>query len=364
MNNFEKIQSLLEKHDKFTIAARFRCMSRDEIGELWQCVDREGKTRIAAKDFWKGRFFGWNWVCDPDGYQERDNDISDDCRILLCDQNWNVIKDAPIESQKGEHYIGWEQQTCQLEKELIESGKILPKDKRTSPRSLLKPKWEDDNMGEQYFENIEYFGWKSYAKPSVFRRFEWAGMHCYILRQRFYHPRYNVDKEVVWVICGTLYWALPHTILSCNAWLNDGSRTSRKEAVHCNPTLKIDAPDRYGNSVNCHGNMNYVNLCAPSIRIYYEFCKANGLRPIIAKCSENYFKCAEIGFDICELRPYTKEMPDGFTPYPMMSNGSPRMGGYKVEDGKLIVWRPNPNYYEPCMSWQEYQEWRKSHVQL
>lgn len=366
MNNYRNLLKILQGHNATvpTYAARFRCWSRDRMGELWTLLSAEGKFRVAVRDFWNDQFLGWSWICDPDGYQERDCHIDDNVHILLCDQEWNIIKNAPIETQRHEHYIGYEELTSKLKTELISSGEILPKEQRTSYKSLLKPKFEEDNMGEQYFENVSEFRWKEYGKPTVVRRFEWAGMPCYVLRQTFFHTYYNVDKELVWVICGPKYWGLPHTILSNNASLNDGSRVRRPVRPKYNPTLRVDEPDRYGNTVNCRDNSNYIELSAPSVKVYRDFCKENGLRPIIAKCRENDYKNFEIGFDICELRPYPQDPPQDFTPYPMMSCGSTRMGGYKVVGDKLIIWRPNPNAHEPCMTWQEYREWAKTHVQL
>lgn len=348
-----------------TLAARFHQYMNDECGEMWQVLDADGKVMYASRDVWNGVCMGWHWICDPTGYQERDCRIDEKYNIILCGQDWTPFWHG--EGSNRPHYQTWEQ-TVQSEKlHALAVGIIKPE--HDKPKDLLRKFWEK-NPRENYFENCLWCRWTNDGKPVVVSRFMWAGMKCYVVQQTMTHQYYKVRKKETWVMCGAKYYGLPKTFLCQEAWVDDNIAWTKEwksfEETHSDvPDIlrrKTPADDFYREDEKIVlTDCMYIKLSAPSVKVYKEFCKRMGLRPGIADTSGRSFT-RRAGFKVETLSHTVTERPDGFAPYPVMSNGRVYEGGIKVEANRLLVWRPNPNCHAAIMEWQQYREWCKENV--
>ena len=370
MENFDIVTELKKRNQvERTIAARYCRYMSDDCGEMWQCIDKNGNTDFISRDVWQHRVWGWHSICDPDGYEERDCHLDEDVHILLCDQHWNIV-DYDVAGHPLQN--SWEHQIGVQRNYLSKEGITPEPNKENTPGAVVHRmyKAEGETHVDNYIENALWCRWKSHGKPKVIRKFKWMGMKCYVMYSEMIHSYFPILKREYWVMCSEKYYGLPRRFLyqdaveipaeNYRATYEDLNK--RREEIPFKLHVGIDG-NHFREKVTIY--MDYHQLSAPSVKVYREFCKKAGLRPITSDASGHQYEM-RCGFRIAEYRNTSKSdvMPSDFTPYPVMNNGSPRQGGYKVEGNTLIVFRPNPNWYEPIMTWEEYCEWKKYNVAI
>lgn len=348
--------------EKITIKLRY--FRNYDHGEMYQVLMPNGDYRYIGRQMW-GRLEDLYWLCDaPNGYCEHDTGVHEsDYNIVWCDKDWNAL---------GEKPLAWESQVEKSKKDFLAISHLALEDVGTAGNKV-RGLWKINDHGERIVENAVYFHWKRVGKPKVCHKFTWNGYRCYILSEDRVHHHYLISYRRWYVVCAENYYALPQIVLGeltldyVMPWAF--YRRHRQKNEDFSTLSRKDGEWSLKSSWDGWSGMNFPNLAT-----YRKWCKSHGLRPIIAGYSMGWHR---VPFVVKNIERGLREMPEGFTPYPVMSNGSVYLGGYKVEGNTVLVYRPNPNWSTPWdgtfegvnygqpdddYNWRAYHRFQESHV--
>lgn len=365
MNTKEIANKLLRQSvysDGQVYAARYKTQLRDSCGEIWQLIDCDGNSRLVSRDEWGGKVTGWHTLCGiEDGYEEQCDTLH--CHIILCNQKWEPITTIQTDNDT---YTLYGNEVLKMKDVLAQEG-VITGNELVDERAFLAPLWKANPHGDVYIENCAWNRWHDVGKPKVLKKFNYAGMKCYILQQQSIHHYLKVRRTEIWAACAEMYWDFPHPIIGRTFDIDESIPVFPGYPIRetTEDSLVVCDKDKYKCRVALR-DCCYTRLTAPNMKVYRSFCKENGLRPVIPHCDGDR-KNLRAGFRVVDA-PYGMDKSD-FTPYPVMSNGEMRMGGFKVlyndyYGDVLVINRVNPNIEKPIMTWQEAQEWEREHVAL
>lgn len=308
------------------VKVRYAFAKDDEYMELWQTEQGEYVCRYICGPA------TWMSVCDPMGYCEL-NDSVKDVRFIICDQWFEPLAEQELPT--------WHGMTLLVRDELQPRG-VMPWEKQGIDE-VLRPMWEEHKDMDCYYENCRYNRWRTIGKARPVHRYEWAGMRCYVMEEVKEHKYLPVRIREWYVMCPTKR-GLKQSVIGREVVVDECIKPDREYLQSL-----VRKPFSWFNmqTMKSVKSTDWSGVWFPRLSVYREFCRRHGLRSIEARADGRRLYTAP--FVVKDLPYSTEERPEGFVPYPVMSNGDARMGGYRVdaERGVIEVYRPNPNWHEP-----------------